>query len=682
MMKRVYILILLLAGALSTASTASAREVYPLNDDWLFFFKSDNDSDRGSHITLPHTWNSDALGQMSSYLQTTANYSKTITIPQWWLSRRIFLRFNGVATAADLFVNGRHVGEHRGGATAFTFEITDKVIFGSDNTILVVVSNAFRSDILPTSSAQNNYGGIYRDVELIVTPSTTISPLFYGTDGVLIHQTAISAEKADCTADVYLTARSGGSTACRVTLNVDAPDGTRVVSRSLKAKIDHDALQIPFTVEQPQLWSPSSPSLYKVTVATDDNGIRDSISFETGFRDIRAYADSGLKINDKRINVRGVVLHHDRPTVCNAMSRDDYDADLEIIRSMGANAIRSATMPHAQYLYDLCDRTGMLVWIDAPFVRANFMGDIAYFPTTAFRENGLTQLREIIAQNYNHPSVVMWGIFSNIWQRGDDTKEYIEYLNRVAHEMDASRPTVACSNQDGDINFITDLIVWQQNVGWERGSFADIIVWRDMLHRNWSHLRSAVCYGEEGDTRHLCDEITKATPNAMLLPERRQTAMHEAYADALGRDSLLWGVWVNSMFDFGSARAATNMNRSGVVEFDRRTKKDAYYLYRALWRQDTPTLYLPERRWTPRNVDVQQIRIYSSAKSKPLLTVNADTVNVRYVGDCQYLSDSLKRQGIYRVRVSADALSDSMTITAGNVLKQRRSLALPRKAGL
>lgn len=232
------------------------------------------------------------------------------------------------------------------------------------------------------------------------------------------------------------------------------------------------------------------------------------------------------------------------------------------IRDLGANAVRSAVMPHAQYFYDLCDERGILVWAEIPFQRAPFLGDMGYFPTPQFEENGLQQLQEIIAQNYNHPSVVMWGIFSLLQAKGDDPSPYIRRLNDAAHRMDPTRPTVACSNQDGSLNFITDLIVWQQEVGWEKGSPDDVAVWRDLLRRNWSHLASGVCYGEPGFPAHQYNAVPPVS-RTNWIPEQRQSRFHEAYAKNLEQDSLFWGVWVNNLFDYGSARAPTGSTAQG-----------------------------------------------------------------------------------------------------------------------
>ena len=256
--------LLVLSILLSVALGAAARDTYILNNDWRFFFKEENSSDEARYVRLPHTWNLDALTGDGSYRQTTANYLRTLFIPADWDGKRLFLRFHGVQSVADVFLNGTHIGEHRGGWTAFTFEITDKVRFGSDNTLLVVVSNNYQNDVLPTSTEMNLYGGIYRDVELVVTDRIAVSPVYYGTDGVLVHQNEVSSERADGSVGVMLVGKKDAP--CNVTVDIVSPDGYVAVTKSVKAKADGKMLNIPFSIDNPELWSPKKPNLYKVSV--------------------------------------------------------------------------------------------------------------------------------------------------------------------------------------------------------------------------------------------------------------------------------------------------------------------------------------------------------------------------------------------------------------------------------
>ena len=653
------------------ACVSQAREVYSLNDDWQFFYKHDMSSDNARVVSLPHTWNLDALAGQGTYLQTTANYSRSIFVPSEWSGKRLFIKFHGVQTIADLFVNGHHVGEHRGGWTAFTFEITKHIEYGKNNSLVVVVNNAYQNDVLPTSSDENLYGGIYRDVELIVTEPTTISPLQYGTDGVFVHQNHITDNSVSATVSVWVTTLS--DKACDLALTVRAPTGDVVLSRYIKSRIEvGKPIDIPITLEEPLLWYPNDPNLYTITVGIG-NREEDAVTVTTGFRRIESSASEGLKINGERIAVRGVALHHDRAAIGNALRTRHYDEDLEQIRDIGANAIRSVTAPHSQYLYDRCDENGTLVWIDMPLSRAPYLSDVFYYATPNFRDNGLQQLREIVMQNYNHPSVVMWGIYSLIWLRGDNALDYVRQLNSTAKSLDPSRPTVACSNQDGDINFVTDLIVWQQSLGWERGVIDDITLWRDKLHEDWGHLRSAVAYGEGGSIDQQSDQpLQSGNIDQRWMPEQWHTTMHEGYAKILEQDDKFWGIWINNMYEFGSIRHNEGINRTGLITFDHKDKKDAYYLYRAMWNKTSPTLHIAEKRRNIRQDSLQQVKVYSSEREVPVLLVNKDTVLMQEVAPHIFQADSIPMSKRTQVVVKAGEDQDQTTITIGNALVQSR----------
>ena len=386
-MKKFLLFILLVAGAVTSVS---AREIYSLKSGWKFFYAEENSSDNAREVSLPHTWNVDAFVGGESYRRTLANYQRTLFIPAEWKGKRLFLRFYGVQNVADVFINGRHVGDHYGGYTAFTFEITDNVSYGYNNSLLVAVSNTSRSDVLPTSVEENLYGGIYRDVELLVTEKTTISPLYYGTDGVMVHQTDITKERATGRVDVALLGRKDAMQS--VTIDFLAPDGYVSLSKSVKAKIDGHLVSVPFTIENAELWSPAHPRLYTVRVTVGN----EVVEVKTGFRRLEVTPEKKFAINGRRVRIRGVVLGHDKLPKGNALCKSDVESDLALVRELGANAVRSSVGPHMQHLYSECDRLGMVAWIDFPFVRAPFLSDIPYYSTAHFEENGLRQLHEIV----------------------------------------------------------------------------------------------------------------------------------------------------------------------------------------------------------------------------------------------------------------------------------------------
>ena len=659
-MKRFLVFLLTLFTAITTLT---AREVYILNNSWRLFFKDDNSSDNARFVSLPHTWNTDALSEGGTLRQTTGYYRRTLFVPTEWQGKRLFLRFGGVMSVADVFVNGAHVGNHLGGRTAFTFEITDKVQYGSENTLLVEVSNAYRSDLLPSSTEQNHYGGIYRDVELIITGKTTVSPLYYGSEGVIVTPTKVTTESVEGNIAISLLGKKDQS--CEVTLDIVSPDGYVAVTKSVKAKIDGKMLNIPFTVGNPELWSTYRPSLYRVDVMVG----ADTVSVTTGFRDIKVTPERLLTINGKSLPVRGVNLYHDNKRSGNALTECDYNGDIELIRSMGANAIRSVEGPHAANLYDKCDKEGMLVWIDSPLSQSPFLSDIAYYNSAAFEANGKQQLKEIILQNIHHPSVAMWGIFSQLRGRSPELMGYIKELNTLAKSLDPSRPTVACSDQDGDINFITDLIVWQQSVGWDKGDVADLDLWQTALRGNWSHLCQGVSYGAGGTKGQYSEELVSRNSSQHRIPESWQTRFHEGYVSRID-NTLFWGVWINSMFDFGAVRHHGGVRNYGLVSFDREKFKDTYYLYRTLWNRRDHTLHIVGKNRELRQTNRQVIKVYCS-QGVPKLTINGDSVVMHNRSQGIFVTDSLTLSGFNAVVATTPTLRDSTTLTIGNYLRRK-----------
>lgn len=652
-----YLTIIALLFALAVRGAEPVRQSFSLNADWRLFPATALDSDDAELVSLPHSFDDNAL-QM--------NYMREFVAPQEWSNKRVFLRFGGVAGVAEVMLNGRYVGEHRGRFTAFTFEITDRLAYGSKNYLMVGVSAAHRSDMLPTSTDMKLYSGINRDVEIVVTERDVISPLHYSSDGVFVEQGETSADSAEGVVRLYLSTAAEHPT---VSVRFIDPAGYVAFEAEQRVQKYNTArgVEVPYHLAFPELWSPASPKIYRVVAELSvDGNVCDRVEVETGLRTISIGDDNRLKINDMVVAVRGVNMAHDRFGRANIARQADIDSDLAIIRDLGANAIRSIAGPHDDYLYERCDKEGMLVWVDMPFMRSPLsLTDICYYPTQAFRNNGFEQLREIVAQNYNHPSVVMWGIFSLVWQRGDDPVSYVRELNELAQTLDNSRPTVAVSNSDGDINFVTDLIVLRQDVGLRRGSADDVAVWCRQLRSNakFAPLRYGVCYGEEGSVAHQVDEIKRQVRGEKIIPERRQTSLHERYIANIYDADIFWGVWLDNIFDYASPYRAYGMNQSGLVDFKRETKKDAYWLYRALWSAE-PTLHIAEKRWTQRRDTLQQIKVYSSA-GEPLLLMGEDTLKVREVAPRQFVADSVVVHGRATISATAGDMSDKIEFRVG-----------------
>lgn len=666
--RSILLTILFIASTLVAQASSPTRISYNINSDWRFYGSEQLDNSDADYIALPHTWQS----QLGSYGMggSSANYTRILDIPREWMGRRIFLRFGGVQSVARVFVNGIYVGGHKGGFTAFSLEITDSVRFGAENHVRVVVSNAVRSDVLPVSTDMDLTAGIFRDVELVVAPRNMISMEYCGSEGVFVVQESVDKHRVSGYVRSYISAQPHAH--LDLSVRIVGPDGYEIGTQSVRVgKLNEKGyVDIPFEVQDPSLWSVETPSMYRVEVSLEDGTHKDMVAVNTGFRKISINEDNDLCINGVPVVVRGVNLPHDRMGYGMAIDDNHLEEDYALLRDMGATALRSLSGPHSSALYDWCDRDGVLAWIDMPFTRSEAaFSDICYYPVEEFHANGHKQLMEVIAQNYNHPSVVMWGLFSLVWQHGDSVIDYIKELNDMAHDIDPTRLTVGCSNVDGQINFITDIAVLRQNVGWQRGLADDVAVWCRQLasKREWHTAHFGVCYGEEGAVEHNAERIVRAQRGTRYLPVRRQTYMHERYHTIIDSMGDFCGVWLNNMFDYASARRPYSLNRSGLVEYDHHTKKDAYWLYRAVWNDTVPTLHISDGEWQQRVDTLQSFMVFSSV-GMPTLLVNGDSVTLHRTSKGIYKADSVIIRGKATIEAvdSTGRYRHSVNIRCGN----------------
>lgn len=612
--------------------SVSARSVYNINARWTFFTGNDTDTGGSSVIYLPHTWNSDAGTSVNGYYRGVGNYTKDVDIPFAWRGKRVFLRIGGAATVTDVIINSRHVADHFGGNSAFTVEITDNLRYGQSNKFWIIVNNSPRLDVLPTAGEENVYGGIFRNVELIVTEPLAITPAANGGDGVWVTTTKLTGDKAEGIVKLELLdmAIVPQNTRARIRFT-DGQD--RLVAQNSVAVTNlergNTTVTLPFAVSRPKLWQGvRDPHLYNIEISlTCDDDIRtDSLSVRTGFRTFAVDKENNFLLNGEPYRIRGAVVHRDRMMVGTAMTPFQIEEDVNMIREMGANAVRVAGGQHNDYFYTLCDEAGIIVWNDAPFTGMVYLTDRDFADTPRFRSNGAEQLREMIMQLYNHPSVAMWGIFSDVSVRGDDPVPFVRQLNDMAHSLDPSRLTVASSVQDGDINFVTDLIVFNQSFGWGNGMPDGISLWMEQLRRNWPTLPAGLSFSAGASIFHQSETLEKPTVAGNHHPENWQAFFHEEHIKHAVNAPQFWGVFVGNMFDFGATRCiwgdGKGVNDHGLVTFDRKDRKDAYYLYKANWNDTEPFVYIAGKRLDTRTNRRQTIKIYSNQPEVELFVGN------------------------------------------------------------
>ena len=603
-------------------SMFAQRQDILLNNDWNFRFSHQVQKGTEVRVDLPHTWNAqDALSGKIDYKRGIGNYEKNLFIRPEWKGKRLFIRFEGVNNIADVFINRRHIGEHRGGYGAFIFEITGKVEYGKENSILVRVNNGEQLDIMPLVGDFNFYGGIYRDVHLLITDETCISPLDYASPGVRLIQDSVSHKYAKVRAVVDLS--NGGSGNREVELNVRLLDGQRVVKEGTKNVnlSGNEVMQqeLTFEIDQPHLWNGrQDPFLYQAEVILSRNGqMVDRVIQPLGLRFYRIDPDKGFFLNGKHLPLQGVCRHQDRSEVGNALRPQHHEEDVALMLEMGVNAVRLAHYPQATYFYDLMDKNGIIVWAEIPFVGPGGYNDKGFVDLPAFRANGKEQLKELIRQHYNHPSICVWGLFNELTELGDNPVEYIKELNVLAHQEDPTRPTTSASNQMGDLNFITDAIAWNRYDGWYGGTPADLGKWLDRMHKDHPEICIAISeYGAGASIYHQQDSLVKTVPTSWWHPENWQTYYHIENWKTISSRPYVWGSFVWNMFDFGAAHRTEGdrpgINDKGLVTFDRKVRKDAFYFYKANWNREEPMLYLTGKRNTVRTQRLQTIIAFTN----------------------------------------------------------------------
>lgn len=615
--------------------TLAQRENILINQDWNFRFSHQVDKNSSRRVDLPHTWNAqDALSGKPDYKRGIGNYDKKLFIRSEWKGKRLFLRFEGANCVSNVFINGKQIGEHRGGYGAFIFEITDKVNYGKDNTVLVRVNNGEQLDVMPLVGDFNFYGGIYRDVHLLVTEDICISPLDYASPGVYLFQQHVGEKQAAVLARINLS--NGTEHPRQATLRLQVKEGDKVVYQADKkvTVAPHTSVQpeeMSFTLLNPRLWNGrEDPFMYQtvITLVKDGKEI-DKVEQPLGLRYYATDADRGFFLNGKHLPLHGVCRHQEWAEVGNALRPMHHEEDTRLMLEMGVNAIRLAHYPQATYMYDLMDRNGIVTWAEIPFVGPGGYADKGFVDQPSFRENGKEQLKEMIRQHFNHPSICFWGLFNELKENGDNPLEYIKELNVLAHQEDPTRPTTSASNQGGAINFITDNIAWNRYDGWYGATPATLASWLDKTHQAHPEIKIDISeYGAGASIYHQQDSLVQTSPGSWWHPENWQTEYHIQNWKIISERPYVWGSFVWNMFDFGAAHRTEGdrpgINDKGLVTHDRKVKKDAFYFYKANWNPE-PMVYIAGHRSVNRVKPVTEVQIFSNC-AEVTLKVNGQII--------------------------------------------------------
>ena len=611
---------MLFAFALAAAPLAWGRETIPLNEGWQFRYGWNFAGPKWEKVTLPHTWNTADAEADHPYSRTMGIYKMALTTRPEWAGKRVFVRFKGAGTVADVMFNNVWLGQHRGGYTAFCHELTPYLPpAGKKAELRVRVSNAETSDVLPLAGDFNVFGGLYRDAELIVTDAVCVSPLDHGSSGVAIRQEALS----DAEARLAVTVRLANPTGKPQTVTVE------VAGKTFSGE-GVEAVTIPVTIAEPRRWDGvADPYLYTLTAKVGG----DSVTETFGVREIRFDPAKGFFLNGRHLKLRGVCRHQEWEGKLAALSPAEHLRDTEIMREMGANAVRLAHYPQDEAMYDACDRAGLVVWAEIPFVGPGGYDDEGYVPSPRLHENARQQLVEMIRQHGNHPSIVTWGLFNELRMAPNPTP-FLKELNALAKAEDPTRPTVAASNlgNSAPLTFVTDLIAWNRYDGWYGGMPKNLGAFLDGTHKKYPKLCIAVSeYGAGASAKHHEEQIRKPNAPGKFHPEAWQTEYHILNWAELAKRDFVWGSFIWNLFDFAASHRTEGdrdgINDKGLVSHDRKTFKDAFYFYKANWRDDTPVLHLCEKRFAKRQADKIFVRAFSNVGPAELI-VNGESVGV------------------------------------------------------
>ncbi len=581
-------------------------------------------------VTVPHCWNAQDAQKGGGtennkdfgYYRGPGTYRTQLPGADKFKGKRVFAKFGAVSNYAEVYLNGEKLATHKGAFTSFGTELTSKLKPGNGNVLEVRADNSLRMEILPISGDFPVYGGMYRDVELIERDPVCISPVATGTDGVRISQYDVSenSAKLDVTVTVDSALPNGGEGTLKLVLR-DA-QGKPVLTESKTISFSAGASDhvVNLTVPSPHLWQGrEDPYLYKLDVNFKSGSNSTTLSYPVGFRFVSFDPDKGFALNGKPMKLKGICRHQDWEGKGWALTEKEHRRDLDLILEMGANAIRLAHYPHDPKFISMCDEAGVVLWEEIPYVDS-----VGKPKDAAVEETTKGQLVEMIRQLGNHPAIIMWGLSNELLHRStEDPLPLLRELNDLAHKEDPYRKTVIAVNRPGnkDLCSIADLLGLNTYPGWYGGGPTGMGGSIDSLHKSYPNTPICISeYGSGASIKHHDRKIDKAPKaSGKWHPEEWQSRSHEILWDKIASRETTWGTFLWNMFDFASVWRdegdRPGINDKGLVTFDRKVPKDAFYFYKANWREDIPVLHLQEKRATPTSDETVQIRFYSNMKN-------------------------------------------------------------------
>lgn len=590
-------------------------------------------------VEIPHTWNAvDGTDGGNDYYRGVCRYEKVLQFPFLDEGKQIWLEFEGVSQSCIVFVNGKQAGMHNGGYSAFRFNITDLILPG-ENRITIEVDNSKNDRVYPQKADFTFYGGIYRDVKLITVSATHFALDYWGSSGVKITP-VVEGKNARVTAEAWV---EGEATQVEFS----------IAGQMLTASVENSKAEAEFLLENVHLWNGvDDPYLYTCTARLPE----DEVDVKFGCRTIAFDPDKGFFLNGKPYRLCGAARHQDRQGLGNALTKKEHAEDIALLLEMGANTVRLAHYQQAQAVYDLCDEKGLIVWAEIPYITE-------HLPTA--RENSLSQMRELIVQNYNHPSIVCWGLSNEITATGGVSEDMVEnhrLLNDLCHELDATRPTtmahVFMLDTEDPFVMLPDIRSYNLYYGWYVGDWDQNDGWFDQFHA--AHPDAVIGLSEYGADANPAYQAER--PEKGDWTEGYQALYHEHMLKMWSERPYIWAMHCWNMFDFGAdgrdEGGKPGQNQKGLVTFDRKTKKDAFYIYKAYLSKE-PFVHLCGRRYADRTGDKTEIRIYSNQPEVTLLVDGKEAG--RLTGDKVFVF-TVPLTGEHVIEARAGELADTMTI--------------------
>jgi len=675
------------ASASVSASVSAAPYAAPqtrvrmdLNTGWRFIrqdvsgAQAPGFNDSGwAQVNTPHTWNAvDGADGGNNYYRGVGWYRRHYTVPADLSGKMLFLQFAGANQVTDVWVNGTHLGQHKGGYSRFRFNATSTLHVGGDNVIAVKVTNANDPDIAPLDADYTFDGGIYRNVSLWAVDKLQVQMLDYAGPGIYLRQSNVTTSSATVTVTTKLWNNNTAAKSVAVRTVITDAAGAVVADKQSAAQSVASAtgaqVAQTLTIADPHLWNGlKSPYLYRATVEIHDvsaNTVTDTVTERLGLRSIAVDPATGFHLNGAPLGLHGVNLHQDRAVKGWAVNDADHTQDFDLITEIGATTIRMAHYQHDQKDYDLADERGLVVWAEIPLV--NHVTNSAAF--TATTQN---QLRELIRQNYNHPSIAFWGIGNE--QRSDDTptNTLLTSLASIVTSEDPDRISTYASNlgDNAQVGRHSQVTGWNKYYGWYGGSKdGDLSAWADNLHKTDPARRIAVSeYGAGANTAQHALNPPAPSAGGSWHPEEYQSLFHEAAWKQLAPRPYIWGTFVWNMFDFAvdsrNEGSQPGLNDKGLVTRDRKTRKDAFHWYKANW-STAPTLYITSRRWTQRTTAATELKVYSNA-AQVTATLNGTSLGTQTGTDHIFRWPNVTlKPGDNKVTVTATINGTAQTDTA------------------